>query len=459
MPSRAISSHRQSAAESLPNSPDRGSSDERTIDIDDAWIKRVELPAGVAELRYWDRKLTGFGVRVGRRWRTFFAARRVGSKWTSTTIGHYGRAHPDGGAATWTVRKARDAAMVLLGSMKAGQDPHAEKRAFDGLPTLRQALDAHLDRMRTGRNRRQRECSPRSIQTLESEVTRLLKDYLDKPLTELTPASLQHELSRIEASTKPRPGAVNEKGRALTNRLLAQVSAIWNTAERAHDDLPRNPAKRIGLAALKPRDERIPHHGFTSWYAKVDALGPVKRELHLMALFTALRSESLRHLRWSDIDDDQGLLRVAKAKGGRSYVVPLLATHRELLDRLRAGRAMLLAALEVPDDGGWIFPTRTRSRPFRVEPLVDPAVDGLPGLHDLRRTFISVAAEVGVSQTDREQLAGHAASGINATVYTRPEDWRHLRACAERVEAGLWSRIKQDESTGRKGRAKRARRG
>jgi hypothetical protein len=79
-------------------------------------------------------------------------------------------------------------------------------------------------------------------------------------------------------------------------------------------------------------------------------------------------------------------------------------------------------------------------------------------LHALRRTFNSVAAEVGVAQGDREALMGHAASGVNAKHYTAVEVWSHLRSCAERVEVGLWARIKS-KAAGRKGRTKRARQG
>jgi integrase len=417
----------------------------RVVHLTEDWLTRFRLPDGVQRERWWDDKTTGLGVLVGRRFRTFFAARRVGSEWRYTSIGHHGRPHPDGG--TWTLVKARAAAAVLLGRMEDGVDPHAEERARAGGPTLRDGLELHVARMRDGRNRRQRECSPRSIKTIETEVPRLLAAWMDRPLAELTAGDLQKVVDGIKV--QQRAGAVNPPGRALANRLLAQVSAIWNSADRLHDLPGKNPARRLGAAALKPRDERIPDAGFAAWYSKVDKLPPVRRELHLMALFTGLRSESLRHLRWDDIDEERGLLRVSKAKGGRAYVVPLVAAHLELLARLRADRPVVLAGLGVPDDGGWVFPTRTRSgsldpqrgTPPSVIPLAEPGEEGLPGLHALRRTYNSVAAEVGIAQGDREALLGHTATGVNAKHYTRPEDWQHLAECQERVAAALAERI------------------
>jgi integrase len=296
--------------------------------------------------------------------------------------------------------------------------------------------------------------SPRSIKTIETEIPRLLGAWMDRPLIDFAD-ELRAVCKRIETKTGARAGAVNPPGRALANRLLAQVSAIWTSTDRLHDLPAKNPARRLGAAALKPREERVADGAFATWYAKADKLSPVRRELHLMALFSGLRSESLRHLRWIDIDQDQerGLIRVERAKGGRTYVIPLLNTHRELLARLRAERPAMLAALGVPDDDGWLFPTRTRFNPATVVPVAEPGEDGLPGLHALRRTFNSVAAEVGVAQRDREALMGHAASGVNAKHYTAVEVLSHLRSCAERVDAGLWARIK-GKAAGRKGRAR-----
>lgn len=398
------------------------------------------LPPDVAQVYYWDTELSGFGLVVGTTARTFVVRQRVSGRRVKVVVGRHGAPRPDG--HPWTVTLARRRAQELLGEMAGGVDPNAEKRAARGGVTLRQGLEQHVANMKTGRNRRQRPCSPRSIRTIETEIPRLLGKWLDRPLMELTALELQAVLDGIEKKTKARAGAVNPPGRALANRLLAQVSAIWTSADRLHDLPGKNPARRIGAASLKPRDERIADAAFAAWFAKANALAPVRRELHLMALFTGLRSESLRHLRWEDIDEDRALLRVAKAKGGRSYVVPLLETHRELLERLRQGRPALLGALQLPDDGGWIFPTKARANPPRVIPLAEPSEEGMPGLHALRRTFNSVAAEVGIAQGDREALMGHAASGVNARHYTRAEDWSHLRACAERVEAGLWERIK-----------------
>src|SRR5690606_39443955 len=99
----------------------------------------------------------------------------------------------------------------------------------------------------------------------------------------------------------------------------------------------RNPASRVSPGALEPRTIRIDEGTFADWYAKVIAPGmnPVRRDLQLAALFTGIRSDGIRHVRWTDIDEERRLLQVRIAKGGKPYTIPLVETVREIFERRR----------------------------------------------------------------------------------------------------------------------------
>jgi len=69
-------------------------------------------------------------------------------------------------------------------------------------------------------------------------------------------------------------------------------------------------------------------------------------------------------------------------------------------------------------------------------------VNTLPGIHVSRRTFNSVAAEIGIDLETREALMNHSGRGVNVKHYVQTERLDHLRASAERIERALSERIK-----------------
>jgi hypothetical protein len=74
-----------------------------------------------------------------------------------------------------------------------------------------------------------------------------------------------------------------------------------------------------------------------------------------------------------------------------------------------------------------------RNRPLRVQHL--------PGIHANRRTFNSVAIEIGIPIEARLALMNHEGKGVNVKHYGVPQSWDFLRECAERIEAGLRERL------------------
>lgn len=411
---------------------------------------------------YWDSELVGFGVVIGRTGnKTFIARAWVGSKKRRVKIGVVGAPRPDG--HLWTVALARIEARQLLGRMSAGEDPNAGKRATSAPPpstgpTLREGLELHVTNMRAGRNRRRRVCSPRSIHKIETEVPRYLAEWLDRSLVDLTALELQKVCDRIERDTLPRAGAVNAPGRAQANKLIAHVSAIWNAADRLHDLGGKNPAKRLSPGALAPRTTRIDEGMFADWYAKVAApdMNPVRRDLQLVSLFTGIRSDGIRQLRWEDLDQERGLLHVRKAKGDKPYTLPLVETVRAILARRRTENAATFGPWG--GDQGWCFPSLSRAAPFQVIPVAEVKerridrtreddegrpvrVQHLPGIHANRRTFNSVAIEIGIPPEAGLALMNHEGKGVNVKHYGVPQSWDFLRACAERIEVALRERL------------------
>lgn len=433
------------------------------IKLTEKTVAALEAPIDGGQAYYWDTDLKGFGVVVGKAKKTF-VVRRVGKKTIKVTIAAFGEPHPDGGP--WNVAAARRKAWELLGAIGAGVNPNAPEPKADG-PTLQEALNFHIQRMERGENRRRKVCSPRSIATTRGSVELHLAEYLDRPLTDVTADVISGIMEKIEKGTVRRGGSnpANPPGRAAANRIIANISAIWRSYDKRFGLPVVNPTTRLHQGALEPRETRIADTEFPVWYAKVQKMkNAVRRDLQLVGLFTSARSDGLCHLRWDEnIDFDAEIIHVTRVKGGRAYSLPMVKTVRKILERRKADNAEDPVLVPFGGDNGYVFPSLSRDMK-RVIPVAEPKerhqltddngrvvrdedgnavrVNTLPGIHVSRRTYNSVAAEIGVDQETRETLMNHAGKGVNAKHYVQIERFDFLRATAERIERALWERIK-----------------
>ena len=433
------------------------------ISITEGWLaktaadeesgKAAALPTAVDRERYWDDALPGFGVVVGRRFATFVVQHRVAGRQRRVAIGRYGK--PGAGeihADRWTVARARKEAMRLLGAMSSGIDPSAEARKREGGPTLRAGLELHASNMRkAGR-------AERSIETIEGEVPRLLAAWLDRPIAEIRGVDLVALHDRLTDQDKP----------SLANRIVAHVSTIWNALDRVHELDGRNPARAVTRNRYVPNRERIPDAEMPAWLEKVQQLSPVRRDLQMFCLFTGMRSDAARHVRWEHLDEKRRALIVPRPKGGeaKAFTLPLADSTFEMLLARRRANAMEMKPFH--GDHGWAFPSLSREAPFTVQPIAEPKeyrriADEddekvtkkrvMPGLHVLRRTYLSVATEAGIGELDRHVLANHAfgRQSVNATYIEQALP--HLAECQARIERALWQRLKPRSKTSRRKQA------
>lgn len=407
-----------------------------SLKITEAALDEFPAPTDAAQAYLWDTEVAGFGAVVGRTGAITFVAQgwiRGRHKRSKVKIGRRGELRDDG--SPWNATRARQRAREVLAQIGAGVDLNAPP-ATSGAhgPTLRQALDLHIANMRK-RNR-----SGRSIGTIEAEIPRLLPTWLDRPLAELRGADLVALHDRLTEDGKP----------YLANRIVAHVSAVWNTADRVHELDGRNPARAVERNRYQPSRERIDDEALPAWWARVQGLSPVRRDLRVFCLLTGMRVGAATQARWEHFDAARGVLEVPRPKGGeaRAFTLPLAPGVVTLLvDRRKAN------AVEFGPHGGdqgWIFPSLSRDA-TRVQPIAEPKeyrrdpktgrkVRFLPPPHAARRTLISVASEIGISELDRHVLVNHSygRQTVNATYIKQSIE--HLRDCAARIESAILER-------------------
>lgn len=405
-----------------------------TIRLNEKTLAALPAPTDAPQAYWWDTELRGLGVVVGRTGQKTLVVRgRVGGKLIKRTIGIAGRPRDEDGHA-WTVQLARVEARKVLGTMAGGTTP-VTARASTG-PTLREGVALHAANMR------KRQKSERSIKVLEDETDRHLSTWLDRPIVEMRGA----DLAAIHDDLSERVG------KYVANRVVAHVSAVWNSLDVRHELPGRNPARAVELNGYTPKRERIEDTmPLADWYATVKGLSPVRRDLRLFALLTAMRDEAASKVRWEHVDWKRSALIVPKPKGGESkaFELPLPASMVTMLRARQRENRDLFGPLG--GDQGWAFPTVTRDGK-RVIPVAETKetrmgddgkrVQILPGMHCSRRTYLSVAAEAGVSELDRSTLANHSfgRQSVNQTYIRQAFD--HLAECQATIERALWAKLK-----------------
>lgn len=417
--------------------------------ITEKLLKETKLPNS-GRVRIWDTETTGFMALVGKTGTTFYASVRVGQKMETEKIGKHLQPGPDG--KPWNVTRARKEAVAVVARLLSGEPPKAkakkaakaEKKSKGGI-TLREGLKLHVANMEED-NR-----SKRSIDTLKNGVELHLKDYLDTPLADITVDDLDKVKKKILKNTPKRAGSVNPPGKATANRIITNFGTIWNAVDRRHQKAltDRNPAERLKKGRLKPQEARVSEDEFEGWISKVATLSPVRRDLQLLALFTGIRSDGLRHITWDAVDFKKQLLHVRKAKGDKPYTIPLSVQQIKILKRRKKENPKLFK--DYGGDHGWVFPSLTRAQPYEVIPVAEPkeyrvTKEGerykfLPNLHQLRRTYNSVAIEIGVSPHLRETLMNHEDKGVNLEHYGQPENWDFIATIQQKISLAIVERL------------------
>ena len=162
-------------------------------------------------------------------------------------------------------------------------------------------------------------------------------------------------------------------------------------------------------------------------------------------LLTGIRRKAALALRWSDIDEERGViwLKGQTAKNRKTSTVPLTKEVKKLL-----GLVKKLAPLE----SEWLFPSEKnpgkQRESFRrvVEAIHEKA--GLPAdfrpLHGLRHNFGSAGAAAGVEPSHRKNLLTHSTLDMTER-YTHIADRGMLDAAEKTVKEILKKALQNNE--------------
>jgi integrase len=363
-----------------------------TIKLTKSAVDRIPFTAHGQELHY-DSELSGFGLRVGARSKAYFAEWKLhGRKTRRVTIGRHG---------PFTPETARRRAMSLLADMQSGIDPTAERRKEQAKGvTLQQAYDA-FKLARKG-------LKPVTIRDYDYCVATYFSRWRDIALTAIT-----------KDKVAERHAALGEISPARANLAMRFLRALFNFAIQKYEPhITENPVKHLSATKAWYRVERrktyIKPHELRPWFKAVTDLEndfttqkrEVLRDYLLLILFTGLRREEAARLTWDRVDFKAKTFTVTDTKNREDHTLPMSDFIITLLKRRKA---------EAGEDDVFVFPGEGRSGHV-VEPrkqiLRVCRESGVEfRVHDLRRTFATIAESLDIPGYALKRLLNHKMTG------------------------------------------------
>jgi integrase len=353
----------------------------------------LKLPPGKTDHVEFDDDIAGFGIRLREGGsRTYVFQYRIGAKQRRIALGAVGAI--DFG-------KARSTAKDLYAKVRLGQDPAGEKVATRAKAThlFKTLADDFLDHQRS---------------RLRAESVPTVARYL------LVHAKALHGL-RVEKVTRADIAAVlgtteRASGEVSRNRVRATLMTLfaWGMAEGRADT---NPVIGTSRAKEKSRDRVLsPAELRVIWQNLPDNhFGAVMK---LLAL-TGQRASEIADLRWSEIDDGTIKLPGKRTKNSRPHDIPLSAPAAEIIDAQprREDRDLIFGIGEL-GFSGW-----SKARAQLNAAIKKAEGKALPYWtpHDLRRSFATHAAKIGIEPHIIEAVLNHVTghkAGV-AGIYNR----------------------------------------
>lgn len=348
----------------------------------------------------WDASLNRFGLRISQ-----------GGTKSFIVLIESGRRQTIGRFPQISLAEARSAAKILLAEQVLGRLRPSHK-AFD---------DAKEEFLA--------DCAAKNRPQTIYSYTRLLKIHYPfgrKALSDVSPRDVVKRMNAIR-------GKPSEKHHAY---VAGKVFFNWCATQHYID---RSPMERVATPPLPRPRERVltPDELVRVYQAAMSGATPYHRIVALLIL-TGQRRGEIAGLQWDWIKDDHIKFPSTVTKNKRPHTIPLLGNARSIIE-----------SCPVFDDSPYLFPAARSMNPrttvfngwskAKAQFDQESEVYGWT-LHDLRRTFATGLAQLGVTQTVTEKLLNHVSGGSQspiAQVYNRHQYQAEMKGALQQWESCL----------------------
>ncbi|RLW51908.1 MAG: integrase [gamma proteobacterium symbiont of Stewartia floridana] len=360
-----------------------------------AALDKLKLPVVGKRAYYNDSKVLGLQVQVtANGTKTFYVYRRINGRPKRVKLGRY----PDMKPA-----QAREQAKITLGQIAEGKDPiEIRRREHAESVTLDEAFGEFLS---------VRKLKDKTAYDYRRVVEVAFSDWKRKQILKIS--------KELVAKRHARLG--RERGEAYANLSMRVLRSILNFASSRYEDeqgrslLPENPVKRLSDTRAwyrqKRRNTYISQPDLAPWLCSVldlkshpeSPMAVTVADYLLLMLFTGIRREEAAQLKWADVDLNAKTFITRDTKNHEDHTLPLSDFLHEML-KVRSSEV----------DGDYVFPGQ-KGNPYIIEPRryvkLIAEVSGVPFIiHDLRRTFTTVAESLDIPAYALKRLLNHKMS-------------------------------------------------
>jgi integrase len=365
--------------------------------INKAFIETTKEPG-----MYGDDDLRGFYLRVRGKTKVFIARAKLRGTRESVlvTIGPY---------PTFSAEQARSQARFHLNQLALGVNPNQERK--DRVAKEEQTRDEADEESKIREITlskvfadylNSRKLKDNTAYIYKCVLRSTLSDWLDTPLIDIKKDMVERRHKSI--TDKGHAGHADHTMRIL--RALFTYAMITYEHPNGEPIFTHNPVKRLSQARIwnKPtrRQTVIKSHELSAWCKAVMGLSnKTARDYLLLLLFTGLRKGEAAELLWENVDLKGCTILIPDPKNREPHMLPLTDFLQRLLKDRWTAR-----------ENEYVFPGAGEKYRYIRDvrhhmDLVTESSGVKFMLHDLRRTFLTIADAQDLSAYAIKKLANH----------------------------------------------------
>jgi integrase len=353
---------------------------------------------------YRDDELKGFCLRVRERTKVFCVNAKVrGTRSTVTiTIGPY---------PSFSAEEARAKARIILNELAQGINPKERRELEARLQEKQRAKLESQQALREITLRKvlaeyfaARDLKESTVYMYRCTVSGALSDWLDLPIQDITKDMVEKRHRQITEQ--------GHKGAADSAMRILRALLMFAMAKYEDDDgkpiITFNPVSRLSHTRswnkLGRRQSVIKSHQLKAWCKAVYELeNEAVRDYLLFLLFTGLRKNEAASLLWRNVDMNRKgrTILIEDSKNRQAHMLPMSDFVYALLKNRWHNRVNDEFVFGACNNRGYIYDVR-----HHIE-LVGKKSKVQFMLHDLRRTFLTIADSLDLSAYAIKRLANH----------------------------------------------------